>query len=169
MTPSPNAPSANDRVEHPVDVVERLAQINEWAFDRTEEDEISMLVTGNYAQYEIAFTWLADLESLHVSCSFDLKVPTRKKNEIGELVQMVNGQLWVGHFDLWSRADIVVYRHAHCLAGGAMASETQCRSIVESAVKTCETYFAAFQFVLWAGRSPREAMEFAMFETVGSA
>ena len=169
MTPSPSSSPRFDRVEHPVDVVERLAVLNEWAFDRTEEDEISMLVTGAYAQYEVAFTWLPDLESLHVSCSFDLKIPPRKKGVVGELVQMVNGQLWVGHFDLWSRADIVVYRHAHCLAGGAMASETQCRSIVESATRTCETYYSAFQFVIWAGRSPREALEFAMFETVGSA
>ncbi len=165
----PSTLSAAERIEHPVDVVERLATLHEWAFDRAEEDEISILVTGNYAQYEVAFTWLAGLESLHVSCSFDLKIPTRKKAEIGELVQMVNGQLWVGHFDLWSRADIVVYRHAHCLAGGAMASETQCQSIVESALRTCETYYAAFQFVLWAGRNPREALEFAMFETQGSA
>ena len=167
MTPSLS--SASDRFEHPVDVVERLALLNEWAFDRSEEDEISMLVAGSYAQYEVAFTWLQDLESLHVSCSFDLKIPGRKKEAIGELVQRANGQLWVGHFDLWSRADIVVYRHAHCLAGGAMASETQCRSIVESAVRTCETYFPAFQFVLWAGRTPGEALEFAMFETQGSA
>ena len=50
-----------------------------------------------------------------------------------------------------------------------MASETQCRSIVDSAVRTCETYFSAFQFVIWAGRAPREALEFAMFETQGSA
>jgi hypothetical protein len=167
MTPS--TVESADRVEHPVDVVERLAVLNEWAFDRSEEDEISMIVTGAFAQYEVAFTWLPDVESLHVSCSFDLKVPPRKKNDITELVQMVNGQLWIGHFDLWSRADITVYRHAHCLAGGAMASETQCRSIVEAAVKTCETYYSAFQFVLWAGRSPREALEFATFETVGSA
>jgi len=36
-------------------------------------------------------------------------------------------------------------------------------------VKTCETYYQAFQFVLWASRNPREAMEFAMFETEGTA
>jgi len=165
----PTEPTSADRQEHPVDVVERMAVVNEWAFERSEEDEISMLVTGDYAQYEVAFTWLPDIESLHVSCSFDLKTPSRKRCEIAELVQMINGQLWIGHFDLWNRADIVVYRHAHCLAGGALASEAQCRSIVEAAVRTCETYYSAFQFVLWAGRAPREALEFAMFETQGSA
>ena len=33
----------------------------------------------------------------------------------------------------------------------------------------CENYFQAFQFVLWAGRSAREAMDLATFETVGTA
>ena len=39
-----------ERPEHPVDVVERLAALNEWAFDRADEDEISILVAGVWAQ-----------------------------------------------------------------------------------------------------------------------
>jgi hypothetical protein len=61
MTPSENPPG--DRAEHPVDVVERLASVNEWAFDRADEDEISILVAGRWANYEVAFTWLPDIES----------------------------------------------------------------------------------------------------------
>ena len=34
--------SADERREHPVDVVERLAAVNEWAFDRAQTDEISI-------------------------------------------------------------------------------------------------------------------------------
>ena len=109
------------------------------------------------------------MESLHVSCSFDLKVPARKRAEIGALVQMINAQLWLGHFDLWSREDIVMFRHAHCLAGGAQASDLQCRTIVNAALAACENYYQAFQFVLWAGRSAKEALELAMFETNGNA
>jgi hypothetical protein len=158
-----------DRAEHPVDVVERLATLNEWAFDRAEEDEISILVSGVWAQYEVSFTWLPAIESLHVSCSFDLKVPERRRAEIAALVHLINAQLWLGHFDIWTRDDIVMFRHAHCLAGGAQPSDTQCRTIVEAALAACENYFQAFQFVLWAGRSAREAMDLATFETVGNA
>jgi len=167
MTPSQN--ESADRPEHPVDVVERLAALNEWAFDRADEDEISILVAGVWAHYEVAFTWLPDMESLHVSCSFDLKIPGRKRADITALVQLINEQLWLGHFDLWSREDIVMFRHAHCLAGGAQASDVQCRTIVNAALKACETYYQAFQFVLWAGRTAREAMDLAMFETHGNA
>ena len=67
--------SVSERREHPVDVVERLAAVNEWTFDRAETDEISILVSGKFANYDVAFTWLPDMESLHVSCSFDLKTP----------------------------------------------------------------------------------------------
>ena len=164
-----NETDSGDRPEHPVDVVERLAALNEWAFDRADEDEISILVAGVWANYEVAFTWLPDMESLHVSCSFDLKIPQRKRVDVGSLVQMINEQLWLGHFDLWSRDDIVMFRHAHCLAGGAQASDSQCGTIVKAALAACENYYQAFQFVLWAGQSAKEALELAMFETRGNA
>ena len=160
---------ADDRPEHPVDVVERLAAVNEWAFDRLEDDEISIFVSGDWATYDLSFTWIPEIESLHVACSFDLKVPARKRTAIAELAQLVNEQLWLGHFDLWSGQDLVMFRHSLCLAGGASATDTQCSAVVKAAVTACETYYQAFQFVLWADREPREAIAFAAFETRGSA
>ena len=158
-----------ERREHPVDVIERLAAIQEWAFDRQDDDEIAILVNGSWANYEVSITWLNDIEALHFSCAFDLKTPDRKRGDIGELIRLINAQLWLGHFDLWSHENIVMFRHALSLAGGARASEAQARALVESAVKACDTYFPSFQFVLWASRTPREAIDFAMFETAGTA
>jgi len=160
---------AADRPEHPVDVVERLAAANEWTFDRAENDEISILVSGDWANYDIAFTWIADIESLHVSCSFDLKAPERKRPAIAELTQLINEQLWIGHFDLWSGQNLIMFRHSLCLAGGARASDAQCGAVVKAAVTACETFYQAFQFVVWADREPKEAIAFASFETRGSA
>jgi hypothetical protein len=160
---------ADDRPEHPVDVVERLASVNEWAFDRFEDDEISIVVAGAWTNYDVSFTWLPGMESLHVSCSFDLKAPPRKRAAIGELAQLINEQMWLGHFDLWREQDLVMFRHSLCLAGGATASDAQCGAVVKAAVGACETYYQAFQFVLWADREPREALAFAAFETKGSA
>ena len=167
MTPTESL--ADERPEHPVDVVERLAALNDWAFDRAEDDEISILVAGQWANYELAFTWLPEMESLHVSCSFDLKIPQRKREAISSLAQMINEQLWLGHFDIWGQQDMVMFRHALCLAGGAQASDAQCGAVVQAALAACETHFQAFQFVLWADREPREALAFATFETKGAA
>jgi hypothetical protein len=162
-------PVSADRHEHPVDVVERLAAINDWAFDRADDDEISILVSGSWTQYEVAFTWLPDIESLHVGCSFDLKAPVLRRAEVSALAQMINSQLWIGHFDLWSNEDIVMFRHSLVLSGGAQANDAQCGAIVHAALSACENYYQAFQFVLWAGKTARDALELAMFETKGRA
>ena len=159
----------NDRSEHPLDIVERMASLRDWSFDRAGDDEIAITIGGRWTSYDVAFTWLEDIEALHVACAFDLKIPDRKRAEITDLMSRINEQLWIGHFDMWSETDVVMFRHSLCLAGGASASDAQCSAVVKAAVSACETYFQAFQFVLWADRSPAEAVAFAAFETRGAA
>ena len=77
--------------------------------------------------------------------------------------------LWVGHFDLWQNDGMVMFRHALVLTGGVEASGEQCRSVLTTALEACERYFPAFQFVLWAGKPAREALDAALFETSGEA
>jgi hypothetical protein len=159
----------SERAEHPVDVVERLAAINHWAFDRDEEDEISISVSGVWTHYNVAFTWLPDVEALHVACGFDLRIPEPRRSQAQSLVSRINEQLWVGHFDQWASQDVIMFRHALLLAGGAEPSGRQCEVILKTAVETCERYYQAFQFVVWAGKEAREALECTMFETQGRA
>lgn len=162
-------PIEPDRAEHPVDVVERLAAMREWSFDREDEDEISISVGGEAADYHVAFTWLSDLEALHVGCAFDLKVPDRRRATILGLVSLINEQLWIGHFDLWSTENVVMFRHSLLMSGGADPDGRQCEAILKMAVAACDRYYQAFQFVLWAGKTPREALDSVMFETEGEA
>ena len=82
-----------ERVEHPVDVVERLACLKDWNFDRDDPDEISISVGGVWADYKVAFTWLPQFEALHLACAFDLKVPERRRAEAANLVAKINEQL----------------------------------------------------------------------------
>ena len=158
-----------DRLEHPLDVVERLASLRDWIFDRAETDEMSVSVSGSWADYHIAFTWIEDVEAMHVACAFDLKVPDRRRPEILRLISLANEQQWVGHFDLWTGEHVVMFRHALILSGGAELTHGQCEMLLKVAVDACERYYQAFQFVLWAGRTAREALDSALFETEGEA
>jgi hypothetical protein len=158
-----------DRLEHPLDVVERLASLRDWIFDRAENDEMSVSVSGGWADYHVAFTWIEDVEALHVACAFDLKVPERRRQDVLQLLSYINEQLWVGHFDLWSKENVVMFRHALLLAGGADPTHSQCETMLRVAVEACERYFQAFQFVIWAGKSAREALDSVLFETEGEA
>ncbi len=158
-----------DRPEHPLDVVERIASLRQWIFDRAETDEMSVSVSGRYTEYHVAFTWIEDVEALHVASAFDLKLPDRRRAEMLKLIGLVNEQLWIGHFDLWSNDSVVMFRHSLLLTGGVAPTQAQCAMLMKSAIDACERYYQAFQFVLWAGKPAREALDAVLFETEGEA
>jgi hypothetical protein len=152
-----------------LEVVERMAATNSWPFERTGEDEITLNVTSRWTNYQISFTWMGDLEALHLACAFEMKVPDPRLNEVQALIALINEQMWIGHFEVWLQDGVVMFRHALVLAGGVTASDRQCEAVLGSALDSCERYFPAFQFVIWAGKTAREAMDSAMFETSGQA
>jgi hypothetical protein len=160
---------AGERRMNPVDVVEGVASLNSWIFERAGDDEITISINGRWTSYQAAFTWMDDLEALHLACAFDLRVPERRHPEVLALISQVNEQLWLGHFDLWTQDGVVMFRHALILAGGVEASRRQCEVLLDAAIDACERYYQAFQFVVWAGSTAREAMHAAIFETSGEA
>jgi hypothetical protein len=160
---------SDEQRNNPLDVVERLAAVNDWSFERASEDEITILVTGKWTDYQVSYTWMCDLEALHLACAFDLRVPERRRGDVQQLISMINEHLWVGHFDLWANEGMVMFRHALVLSGGSEASGKQCEALLNNALEACERYFSAFQFVVWAGKPAKEALSAAMFETSGEA
>src|SRR5215831_17828403 len=86
---------------NPLDTIERMATANGWSFERASDDEIAILVRGNWSDYRVSFTWMNDIEALHVACAFECKVPEHCRPEMLKLLSMINERLWVGHFDLW--------------------------------------------------------------------
>ncbi|HXW39932.1 MAG TPA: YbjN domain-containing protein [Xanthobacteraceae bacterium] len=161
--------TAREQRNNPLDVVERMAAGNNWPFERAGEDEIGLVVNGRWTNYQVTFTWMDQIEALHLACAFDVKVPEARLFEVQRLVALVNEQMWIGHFDVWTQNGLIMFRHALILAGGVAASGRQCEAVLGTALDSCERYFPAFQFVIWAGKSAREAMDSAMFETAGQA
>jgi hypothetical protein len=158
-----------DRQSNPVDVIEHIAALNDWAFERAGDDEITISVAGDWCDYHVSFSWMEEKEAVHLACAFDLKVPEPRKLEVMRLISGVNEQLWIGHFDLWSKEGVIMYRQALLLSGGAEPSSAQVEGLLLTAIEACERYFQAFQFVVWAGKTAPDALATVMFETVGEA
>jgi len=158
-----------DRQSNPVDMIEHIAGLNDWSFERSGDDEITISIAGGWCDYHVSFSWMEDMEAVHLACAFDLKVTEPRKTEVMRLLSLVNEQLWIGHFDLWSKEGVVMYRQTLLLAGGAEPNSRQVEGLLETAIESCERYYQAFQFVVWAGKSAAEALETVLFETVGEA
>ncbi|MEM8812372.1 MAG: YbjN domain-containing protein [Pseudomonadota bacterium] len=158
-----------DRQLNPVDVIEDVAGIRDWSFERSGDDEITISSGGTWCDYHVSFSWMDDLEALHLACAFDLKVPEPRRTEVTRLLALVNEQLWLGHFDLWSGESVVIFRESLFLAGGAEVTAQQIEGLLANAIDACDRYYQAFQFVVWAGKPAAEALETVLFETAGHA
>jgi len=152
---------------NPLEVIEHMATSNQWSFERAGEDEITIVVRGKWTDYQVSFTWMHDIEAMHLACAFEMKVPERNCDEVARLISLINAQMWLGHFDLWHQDGLIMFRHALVLAGGVEASDRQCEVLLSTSLDACERYYPAFQFVVWAGEGAKEAMAAAMFDTAG--
>ena len=157
------------RQSNPVDMIEVVAASNDWAFERSGEDEIAMTVEGRWADYHVSFSWMEEFEALHLACAFVIRIPDARVNVVIRLLSHINGQVLMGHFDLWRQEDVVIFRQSLLLAGGAEPTSQQVEVLLSSALDACESYFQAFQFVVWSGMDAKNAMEVVLFETVGEA
>jgi len=55
------------------------------------------------------------------------------------------------------------------LRGVSAASVEQVEDLVDIALSECERFYPAFQFVVWGGKSPAQAIASAMIDPVGEA
>lgn len=154
---------------NPMDMVEQVVTANDWAFDRRNDEELAAEVPGQWCNYSLYFAWREDMGAMHFTCAFDMKVPEAKRAPIYELLATINEKLWLGHFGLWDDDGIPMFRHTSLLRGGAGLSPEQLEDLVELAVSECERFYPAFQFVIWGGKSAREAVAASLLDTVGEA
>ena len=154
---------------NPLDAVEQIAFANGWAFERQGDDEIVTEVASSVCTFRLWFAWRADCEALHFTCAFDMKVAEPRRPSIYPLLALINERLWLGHFDMFSEEGMVVFRHAMLLRGGHGATPEQMVDLVQASLAECERYYPAFQFVLWGGKSPEEAMAASILDTKGEA
>ena len=154
---------------NPLDVMEQIVAANEWAFDRRSESEMAAEAPGRWCDYGLYFNWSHEISAMHFTCAFDLKVPEKQRGVLYELLSLATEKLWIGHFGLETEDGMPVFRHSVLLRGAPGASAESLEDMVDIAITECERFFPAFQFVLWGGKTPADALQAAMLECVGEA
>ena len=163
------AEMSHSRISNPVDLVEDIATRNDWATERTSAEELTLTVAGQWTDYHVSLNWRDDLETLHIACAFDAKVPDNRLPEVYRLVAQINEQLWLGHFDVWSNGGVLLYRHGLMLGDDGLLSPSQAQVAVETAIEECDRFYPVFQFILWGDKSPAEALAAALVDAAGEA
>ena len=159
-----------ERATNPLDLLEQIVAANEWAFERRSDSEMAAEAPGKWCDYGLYFSWSHEISAMHFSCAFDLKVPA---GGAGQAVRIAGP----GQREALDRP----FRHGHrrmacrcsaipcCCAARPGASAESLEDMVDIALTECERFFPAFQFVLWGGKSPADALQAAMLDCVGEA
>lgn len=153
----------------PVDMLASLFEAHGWPCEFIGEDEVSSEIKGSWAVYTLRGVWRREDQVLQLLCLPEIRVPDDKRAAVFELLALVNEQLWVGHFDMWSNGNVLLYRHGLLLGDDRLLSLAQAQVAVEAAVEECDRFYPAFQFVLWGDKSPAEALASAMVDAAGEA
>jgi hypothetical protein len=160
----------DDESQAPIDMLEAYYDAHGWDHER-QDDEVVATVKGSWTTYELRALWREDDSVLQFLAFPDIKVTDDRRPAVYETLGLVNEQLWVGHFELWSSSGVLLYRHAAMVDGGGEGTMSLAAAelLVESAIEECERFYPVFQFVLWGGKTPREAIAAALIETQGEA
>ena len=165
------AQSDHDRAEDaaPVDMLAALFEAHGWPVEFVRDDEVCTEIPGSWTTYQVRGVWRAEDRVLQLLCLPDVRVADPKLDAARELLALVNEQLWLGHFDLWSQGGVLVYRHALMLGDDGLLSLSMAQSLVDNAIAECDRFYPAFQFLLWGDKSARAALDAALVDAAGEA
>ncbi|MBY0421832.1 MAG: YbjN domain-containing protein [Parvularculaceae bacterium] len=153
----------------PLEAIESVADQMDLDAERIDADELHLAVPGAWRDAGVWFTWRPELATLQMGAPLDLKAPPGKLADAARLVTMVNERLWIGHFDLWSEDHAIVFRNAVVLPESGALERGQAQQLIRGVCEALDRFFPAFNFLIWGGKTPEEALEASLFETVGSA
>lgn len=154
---------------NPLDILEEIVTANEWLFDRSNDDELLVELAGRWCHYRMYFVWQREVGALQFSCQFDMRVPDGKRGDVNDLLSMLNNRLWLGHFDLDLQHNAPLFRYTILTRSDRGPGVEMLEDLVEIALTECERFYPAFQFVIWGGKRPSEALAAAMIDTAGMA
>lgn len=149
---------------NPIETFVRIATAENYAYERVGEHELHISLTGLWCDHDLSISWNGAEEQLSIFILFDGKIPGGRSDSICRLLSLLNERLAAGHFDFWQRNSTLVYRHALSLRGGAKLGIDQALDIMSQALDAAERGYPAAQYVIWAGKSPEDALAEALVD-----
>ncbi len=154
----------------PLDTVENVLGADDRFFcERAQDGDVHFsfkCASGETVGY---FSYRHELPALLFTLGFDLQAPRSRHAEAVRLAGLINENLWLGHFDVWSDDGTIIFRHAMPMIGRDEISIGEVQAMLAAALDAAERFQPAFHFLILAGMTPEHAAQAALFEVSGEA
>ncbi|MGE0046602.1 MAG: YbjN domain-containing protein [Hyphomonadaceae bacterium] len=159
-----------DEGADPLDLVEAVVGSDDrFSVERCDDGDVQFSLTRAWPEAAGHISYRGELPALLFTMGFDMRAPKSRRDEASKLAALINENLWLGHFDVWSDDGSIIFRHSLPMIGRDEISPGEIQALLAAALDAAERFHPAFQFLLQAGTTPEEAAQAAMFETAGEA
>lgn len=156
--------------ENPLDQVEEVLHANNWTFNRVNDDELMVQVTGKFCAYNLYFIWQDDMNALQFCAQYDFCINEDKMDKAARALMTINENLWMGHFEIPADTRSPSFRHT-CLYRGIQRTSraSDLEDLIDIALAQCESHYAAFYLLSHANDAHDQNMALALMETMGES
>lgn len=153
----------------PLEMIAAYCEARDWPHEMVGEEEVVATAQGSWTSYEVRAVWRREDKVVQLLAFPDIRITDAQRGPVTEALALINEQLWLGHFELWSSSGTILYRHGLMLGGETGLSLSATETLIETAIDECERFYPVFQFVMWGGKTPAEALAASLIETRGEA
>ena len=169
VRPSPSLASMQAVRPSPLNTFERIATAEHYDFERVGPDELHIAMHGLWCDHNISLIWKTDIVQVDLYLIFEGRTPGGRSDNICRLLTLLNERLGSGHFDFWDKDSALVYRNSINLAGGAKLQIEQAMALLAGALDAGERGYPACQYVVWAGKTPEDAVNATLMDIAGQS
>lgn len=163
----------DDDVELATDPLETVEAVlgadDRFSFERAEDGDVHFNFKSAVGETVGYFSYRGELPALLFTLGFDVQAPVSRRAEAVRLAGLINENLWLGHFDVWSDDGTIIFRHAMPMIGREEISVGEIQAMLAAALDAAERFQPAFHFLILGGMSAEDASKAALFEVCGEA
>ena len=160
----------DETTSDPLETVEAVLGVDDrFQSERAEDGDVHFSFKCAWGETVGYFSHRHELPALLFTLGFDIQAPVSRRVEAVRLAALINENLWLGHFDVWSDDGTIIFRHAMPMIGREEISVGEVQAMLAAAMDAAERFQPAFHFTILGGMSAEAAAAAALFETCGEA
>lgn len=157
-------------VSNPLDSVEEMLIGQDWAFDRTNEEELTVNVTGKRGDYKMTFIWQEEFNAMQFFCEYDYTIPEERATLANKILRAVNEDLWLGHFDIPKATHAPCFRHTSLFRGWTQSSGAEhVEDLVDIAIAESDRFQSVFRMLTNKSSMDDSLLDFILSDSAGEA
>jgi len=154
----------------PIDTVEDVLSAHNWCFNRLNDEELLVDITGKTGSYKLFFIWQEDMNALQFCVQMNQEIEENNLPTAQKAILQLNEDLWMGHFDLPATTKKPSFRQTALIPRTSRASiMDMIENLVDISLAQCERHYPLFALLASANDIDDQILSLAVMDTVGES